>query len=76
MSDHKILDPLLDSFLVFFRGQAVLPMMLLVYFVQLAILMCDNIIKVVECRHQVKQFDEALRLLLTLAGDDLLLGRL
>ena len=49
--------------------------MLLLDFVQLALLVSDNIIKVVECRHQVEQFDEVLRFLPTLAGNDLLLGR-
>ena len=49
--------------------------MLLFAVVQSALLLSDNIVEVVECRHQVEQFDEALRFLLALAGNDLLPGR-
>ena len=76
MLNHKILNPLLDSFLVFFRGQAVLPLRRHLGVVQLALLGRDNIIKVVECRHQIEQFDEFLCFLLALTGNDLLLGRI
>ena len=49
--------------------------MLLLGVLCLALLLGDELVEVVECRHQVEQFDEALRFLLALAGNDLPLRR-